>query len=92
MMTREQVGPALDAILAVGEAIREAGEVPAGTLYAVLCGRMDIGSFNGLVNVLCGAGLVERKASGLLRWVGPNIGHVDVPVKELEGIAKGVRS
>ena len=72
-MTREQVGPALDAVLAVGEAVREAGEVPAGTLYAALCGRMDLGSFEGLVKVLQGARLVERTPGHLLRWVGPEM-------------------
>jgi len=73
-ITRAQLGPALDAVMTISEAIRTAGEIPAGVLYATLCGRMDLASFNGLVKVLQGAGLVERTPAHMLRWVGPVVG------------------
>ena len=70
--TKEQLKAGLDAVFAVSEAIREAGEIPEGTLYAVLCGKMDMAAFERLVKILTGSGLVEKRAH-LLRWVGPTL-------------------
>lgn len=61
-------------ILAVSEAIREAREIPSGTLYAVLCGRMTFESYQGVIRTLKNAGLVEERAH-LLRWIGPEVGR-----------------
>lgn len=70
--TKEQLKAGFSAVVAVTEAIREAGEIPAGTLYAVLMGRCDIVAFEKLVSVIVGSGLVEKRGD-LLRWVGPEV-------------------
>lgn len=69
--TKEQVNAALEMVRAVGDAIREAGEVPSGHLYAVLMGKVDLAGYERMVDMLVGAGLVERAPNHLLRWVGP---------------------
>jgi hypothetical protein len=61
---------AVKVVLAVAEAIREAGEVPSGTLYAVLCGQMSIHTYETVVRTLRNAGLIEERMH-LLRWIGP---------------------
>jgi hypothetical protein len=70
--TKEQLKAGLNIVLAVTEAIREAGEIPAGTLYAVLVGKVDIQGFDKIVSIVTNAGLVEKRGD-LLRWVGPSI-------------------
>lgn len=61
----------LDLLRAVCEAVREAGEIPAGSLYVVLMTQgCTLAQFNGLVDILTGSGLVSKHGD-LLRWVGP---------------------
>ena len=72
MTSPTQVKTALTATLAVAEAIREAGRVPSGTLYAILCGRMDLRTYEALIRTLKNAGLVEEKYNEL-RWIGPEV-------------------
>lgn len=57
--------------VAVADTIRELGEIPAGTLYAVLMTRMSHHDFEQLMGILVSAGLVKRSASHLLTWIGP---------------------
>ena len=75
-MTKPQIHAAINATLAVAEAIRELGEVPAGHLYAGLISVMDLTQFDSLIAILCRAGVVERTSSHLLKWIGPKIGGV----------------
>jgi hypothetical protein len=70
--TKEQIKAAFQMVTAVTEAIREAGEIPAGTLYAVLMGRVDLAGFEKIVSIVTGAGLVEKRGD-LLRWIGPAV-------------------
>jgi hypothetical protein len=70
--TKEQMKAGPDVVFAVTEAIREAGSIPAGTLYAVLLGKVDIHGFEKLVSIVTGSGLVEKRGD-LLCWVGPEL-------------------
>jgi hypothetical protein len=70
--TKEQLKAGFNVIVAVTEAIREAKEIPAGTLYAVLMGKVDIQGFEKIVSIVTGSGLVEKRGD-LLRWVGPEV-------------------
>lgn len=72
-MTAAQTKAALQTILAVGDAIRDLGEVPSGHLYARLMGHMDLRTYEAIVASLKGAGVVEER-NHLLRWVGPTKG------------------
>ena len=69
------VKAAFAATAAMAEAIRELGEVPSGTLYASVCGRMDISSYEAIIRTLKGAGLVTESAH-VLRWCGPKFAEV----------------
>lgn len=56
----------------VADAIREAKEIPSGTLYAAC---MDMGMplevYQKIIDTLKGAGLVEETPAHLLKWIEP---------------------
>lgn len=56
--------------LALTEAIREAGEVASGTIYAMVCGKMDLQAFEAMIRTIKNTGLVTETAH-LLKWTGP---------------------
>lgn len=58
------------AFFALAEAIRTAGEIPSGHLYAQVMGVMSLGTYGACLQTLKGAKLVEERGN-LLRWVGP---------------------
>lgn len=58
-------------ILALAEAIRSLGSVPAGTLYAHVMGKLSLEEFDRIVLTLCNAGVVERTPAHVLNWKGP---------------------
>lgn len=60
----------LDLVATIGYAIREAGQIPSGHLYAMLCGKMDLRQYNSLINLLKRTKMV-REDSYLLTWIGP---------------------
>lgn len=70
--TKEQVQSGLKMIVAVTEAIREAREIPEGTLYAVLVGKVELPAFEKMIAMIVNTGLVEKRGN-LLRWIGPEI-------------------
>ena len=68
--SRKQLNAGLRVIFAITEAIREAKEVPAGTLYATLMPLVDLAGFDKAIAIAVGSGLVEKRGD-LLLWVGP---------------------
>lgn len=72
MVTQSQVGAALKIVQAVADTVREAGSVPAGTVYAALMAHgCTLGQFEGIVGILEGAGLVTNRGN-VLHWNGPH--------------------
>ena len=71
MNTNDKIQAALKIMLAVAEAIREAGSIPSGHLYAALCGHLSIGDYDTCIAKLVGAGLVRQAGNHMLEWVGP---------------------
>ncbi len=69
MDIKAQAKTTISVILAIADVIREAGQIPAGHLYAALlgCGG-DMTSFNIILNYLTGAGVVRRDGD-LLVWI-----------------------
>lgn len=63
---------AIIVILAVSEAIREARKIESGTLYAMLCDRLTLSAYQGVISTLKGAGLVSE-ANHMLTWIGPEL-------------------
>lgn len=57
--------------MALADAIRDLGNVPAGHLYAQVMSTIDLQTFNELIVVLEDCGWVRREASHLLVWIGP---------------------
>ena len=71
-VTREKVVAAFAIVAALGATIRDAREIPAGTLYAAsLSVFSSVETFNVAVGLLVKAGLVTRDSSHVLRWIGP---------------------
>ena len=58
--------------LAVSEAIREARKIESGTLYAMLCDRLTLSAYQGVISALKGAELVSE-ANHMLTWIGPEL-------------------
>ena len=71
--TAAQVKAALAVTMAVAETIREAGEVPSGTVYAALIGRVSLEGYQSMLRNLKNAGLVEESPAHLLKWIGPKL-------------------
>jgi len=59
------------AAVAVAEVIREAGAIPSGELYARLMGKLNIESYEMLIESLIKSELIRRERSHLLVWIGP---------------------
>jgi hypothetical protein len=62
---------ALQITFAVAEAIHEAGEIPEGTIYAALIGKVTLEGFYACLRTLERSGLIKREPCHLVRWVGP---------------------
>lgn len=68
-----KVRGALAVIQAVADTVREAGETPAGPVYAALMQHgATLQQYERIVGILEGAGLVKVSGGGeLLTWIGP---------------------
>jgi hypothetical protein len=73
--TKQQIRAALQITMAVAESIREAREIPSGSLYAILCAKVSFGDYQAIIRTLKNAKLVEETPAHLLRWIGPAIGE-----------------
>lgn len=51
------------------EAVKTAGEIPSGHLYAMVMGKFTLEQFNTIIGVLKDANLITEK-NHLLSWVG----------------------
>jgi hypothetical protein len=71
-----QVKAATQLAIAIAEAIRSAGEIPAGHIYAVVMEKVgSLDNFEVIIRGLVRTGLVKRDPSHLLRWIGPAKGE-----------------
>jgi hypothetical protein len=68
--TQEQVKAAFQVTALVCEAIREAGRIPSGELYATLMGKMDLETYDKMIATIKRTGLVEERGHELI-WMGP---------------------
>lgn len=59
----------IETIRAVGECVRDLGQVPAGVLYAQLMGRISLERFEAIINLLVSAKVVRRD-NHLLTYIG----------------------
>lgn len=72
-VTREQLIAGLRTIRLVADAIREAGTIPAGIVYAALSTNgITLPGFESIVAILSREGLVARSGD-CLTWIGPSM-------------------
>ena len=57
---------------AIGQAIASLGSVPSGELYAQVMNKLDLGSYNHVIEMLKGAKLVQE-SNHVLTWIGPKL-------------------
>lgn len=69
---RESIRQAITFIQLLAEAIREAGTIPSGTLYAAVCGKCDLEAYEKAIQTLKNTGLVSERGH-VLKWEGPAI-------------------
>jgi len=67
--TKEQIGAAIQAVAAIGQAIMELKSVPSGVLYAQICSKMSLNDYESAIRLLVKAGVVEEKGH-VLTWIG----------------------
>jgi hypothetical protein len=71
MSTKADVVAAMSVTVAIGEAIRELGQVPSGQLYAQLMSKLSFEAYSGAIEVLQRANLIKQTTSFMLVWIGP---------------------
>lgn len=69
-IVKSQAKAQLNAIVAMGHAIKEAGSIPSGHVYAACMGIMDLETYERCIDYLVNAGLVKRDVGHVLRWIG----------------------
>jgi hypothetical protein len=69
----KKIAAAIDVVLVLADAIREAQQIPSGVLYGMLLGKVSLEGYQSVIGVLKRAGLVSE-ANHLLTWVGPEVG------------------
>lgn len=66
----DEIAAALHLVKAVADAIREAGRLPSGHLYAVMMQHVDLRTYERIIDQLVRIGLVERARGNELVWIG----------------------
>jgi hypothetical protein len=69
-MDKQEALSAFKVVAAIGETIRDLGEVPSGHLYAQLMSRMSLDTYNKIIGILKQTKLV-KESGHLLTWIGP---------------------
>ncbi len=65
--TTETIGSALNVLMALADAVKEAGSIPSGHLYAAICGKIDLNGYKSAIETLKRAGVI-REQGHLLIW------------------------
>lgn len=60
----------IEVVRAMADAVRDAGTIPAGTLYAAFMQYGSLEAFERVIGLLVESGVVKRDPSGLLHWQG----------------------
>ena len=61
-----QLRAAIGIVGAIADAIRDLGRpVPAGHLYAIVCGKLSLEEFNQIIAILVNAGIVTKNGDML---------------------------
>ena len=69
MTTEQEIGSAIKLIKVVADTVKVAGQIPSGHLYAAMMHKIDLSTYNRVIDLVKRSGLVEEK-SHLLKWIG----------------------
>ncbi len=70
--TKEHLKAGFMVVATVAEAIRVAGRIPSGALYAILCGKMTLQEYERVIQILKNTDLVKEEHHELT-WIGPEV-------------------
>ena len=68
-MNATELTAALKIMQAAVEAIRDAGSIPSGHLYAIMMGTLSLPAYESMIRQILRTGLV-RQTGDLLTWIG----------------------
>lgn len=67
-ITKDAVKAALVLVKVLADAVKEAGEIPSGALYAAVMSKIDLNTYNRVLDILQKAGVIEVKGN-LVKWI-----------------------
>ncbi|MGH9344378.1 MAG: hypothetical protein ACRD19_11535 [Terriglobia bacterium] len=70
MTADASVARALDIVMIVATAVKEARSIPSGTLYAAVCAKISLTEYDGAIRLLKRQGLISEKHH-ILTWEEP---------------------
>lgn len=74
MTTKQQVESTIATLRAIADTIRELKQVPSGILYSQVMAHMDLATYQRIIEILKGSGLITE-LNQMLTWVGPKEGE-----------------
>jgi len=69
--TSKQIQAYLTVVQVIAQTIKECGPCPTGPMYAAAMNVMDLDTFNGILERLKGAKLIEVDGFSVATWIGP---------------------
>jgi hypothetical protein len=70
MNQTEQIKAALGMIKAIADAIKELKSVPSGNLYAQICSKVELTTYEKIINTLKRSGLITVDRHHMITWTG----------------------
>lgn len=67
MVTSEQIQGGFTVLQTICEVVREAKKIPSGTIYAQLCGKMDLPTYEKAIQILKNSTVI-RQSGDMLHW------------------------
>lgn len=67
-ITKQELLAVIETVRTIGLAIKQAGNIPSGHLYAQVCGAMSLETYNFCISKLKEAKVIEEK-NYLLTWI-----------------------
>ena len=68
--TKEQLAAGIQMIKAIADALRELKRVPSGHFYARIMDKIDLASYEKILGILTGAGLIKIENHEII-WLSP---------------------
>ena len=66
-VTSSEIKAGLQTIMLIADAIKEAGAIPSGHLYAAVCGKLSMTAYEKIIDILKNSGVI-REQGHVLIW------------------------